>query len=170
ITSNLLSGTQALFAAEAGAERGIAQFVATGTLVNENSGIFQGWRMQGAGEWRFSGGPTPPNGTYYASDEIEIRASPGTVANPWQATFIAGASGEEGEVEIEGHPNIVPYLDDLPVTPSAAFAQERGYQWGSDYPGDREPRLTVRPVICQQWLVRWGATAWDSNPSKEAGG
>ncbi|MFQ5828707.1 MAG: hypothetical protein ACE5JD_06080, partial [Candidatus Methylomirabilia bacterium] len=43
ITSNLLSGTQALFAAEAGAERGIAQFVATGTLVNENSGIFQGW-------------------------------------------------------------------------------------------------------------------------------
>ncbi|MFQ5830042.1 MAG: hypothetical protein ACE5JD_12935, partial [Candidatus Methylomirabilia bacterium] len=34
ITSNLLSGTQALFAAEAGAERGIVQFVATPSLVN----------------------------------------------------------------------------------------------------------------------------------------
>ncbi len=87
--------------------------VATGILVLENTGAFVGWRMHGAGEWQFSGVTTPPNGTFYASKEIKITASPGSATAPWNATFVAGGTREEGKVEIEGHPNIVPALQDL---------------------------------------------------------
>ena len=87
--------------------------VATGTLVSENTGVFVGWRMHGAGEWEFSAGTTSPNGTFYASKEIKITASPGSATAPWSATFVAGGTREEGKVEIDGHPNIVPALQDL---------------------------------------------------------
>jgi hypothetical protein len=87
--------------------------VATGALVPENTGNFAGWEMSGSGEWKFSGGTTPQNGTYYASKEIKISASPGTAETPWKATLLAGTSTTTGEVEIEGHPNIVPYLQDI---------------------------------------------------------
>lgn len=87
--------------------------VATGALVAENTESFVGWKMSGSGEWKFSGGTTPLNGTYYASKEIKISASPGTAATPWKATFLAGTSSTTGEVEIEGHPNIIPYLQDV---------------------------------------------------------
>lgn len=84
-----------------------------GMLFVENTPSFAGWSMQGPGEWSFSGGTTPPNGTFYASREIKITASPGSAGSPWRATFVAGAASGGGEVEIEGHPNIVPYLQDL---------------------------------------------------------
>jgi Tfp pilus assembly protein PilX len=87
--------------------------VATGALVNENTGSFVGWKMDDSGEWKFSGGTTPLNGTYYASKEIKISASPGTAETPWKATLLAGTSTTTGEVEIEGHPIIVPYLQDV---------------------------------------------------------
>lgn len=99
-------------------ERTILNVVAIGsvpacTLTPENSGIFAGWTMHGGGEWRYAGGATPPDGAYYAAREIQIRGSPGTGTTPWKATFIAGAGSEEGEVEIEGHPHIDSFLDDL---------------------------------------------------------
>lgn len=84
-----------------------------GMLFVENTPSFAGWSMQGPGEWSFSGGTTPPNGTFYASHEIKITASPGSAGSPWRATFVAGAASGGGEVEIEGNPNIVPYLQDL---------------------------------------------------------
>lgn len=87
--------------------------VAACTLTPENTGIFQGWKMDGAGEWKFSGSSTPPNGTYYASKEIEITSSPGSASAPWQATLIAGGTSEQGEVEIEGAPNMIPFFNDL---------------------------------------------------------
>lgn len=89
--------------------------VATGQLVKEGDAPFQGWKMHGAGEWQFSGGVTPPNGTFYASKEIKVTASPGTAEAPWQATLVAGNAKEEGKVEIEGNPTIKSYLDDVLV-------------------------------------------------------
>jgi hypothetical protein len=83
------------------------------TLTNENTGIFSGWRMQGAGQWEFSGSGTPPDGTYFASNRIEVRASPGTASTPWRATLISGLAPEEGRVFIEGHPTIVPFFEDV---------------------------------------------------------
>jgi len=83
------------------------------TLTPEDTGIFQGWKMNGAGEWEFSGSSTPPNGTYYASKEIKITSSPGSAATPWQATLIAGGTSEQGEVKIDGAPNMTPFFNDL---------------------------------------------------------
>jgi hypothetical protein len=89
--------------------------VATGTLVNEDSGSFAGWKMSGAGEWELSGNAAPSNGTYYASEEIKVTGNIGTAATPFKATFISGSTEEEGKVEIEGNTYVAPFLQDLLV-------------------------------------------------------
>jgi hypothetical protein len=70
---------------------------------------FLGWapKPRSAGSWSYSGVTTPPNGTFYASGEIRLQASPGTAGSPWEATLVAAS------VDIQGHPTIQPYLRDL---------------------------------------------------------
>lgn len=56
--------------------------------------------------WKFSGnGNELLNGTYYSTGSIAIGGSPGSVASPRQASFVA-----EGWIDISGDPNIVPAL------------------------------------------------------------
>ncbi|MFQ5920162.1 MAG: hypothetical protein ACE5I4_09010 [Thermoplasmata archaeon] len=92
---------------------GMIKIVATDALVTQNTAPFEGWTISGGGTWTFSGGTTPADGTYYASQEITVTSSPGSPGNPWKATFIAGASSATGRVEIKGSPNITPDLQDL---------------------------------------------------------
>ncbi len=70
---------------------------------------FLGWMptARSAGSWSYSGVTTPPNGTFYASGEIRLQASPGTPGSPWKATLVAAS------VDIQGHPTIEPYMRDL---------------------------------------------------------
>ncbi len=83
----------------------------------------------GGNKWTFNGSGTPPDGIYYASQEIEIEAppgGPGTPANPWRATLVAGGTSETGEVHIQGSPTIVPFLQDMLIVAGEVEVEGQG--------------------------------------------
>lgn len=82
--------------------------VATCTLVAENAGQFSGWTMSNSkpGDWHYSGGTAPANGTYYSIQELSIDKPVGvSAANPWKATLLTGDGLNSGELEINGGAN-----------------------------------------------------------------
>lgn len=69
-----------------------------GTVVSAPSG----WSCS-SGNWQVSGN-SAANGVFYSEGQTKISGSPGSTANPLQATIIARDS-----IEISGTPNIKPY-------------------------------------------------------------
>jgi len=91
---------------------GTILIAATGQLVPQNTGIFTGWTGGSAG-WTFTGNGNPPNGTYYASQQIHVQGDVGLNNTPWMVTLLAGTTTEEGQIEIQGNVHMVSALQDL---------------------------------------------------------
>jgi Tfp pilus assembly protein PilX len=99
------------------------QGVAAGTVINCGAGSscpagpFAGWDMVNTGLWLYRQNSNPPDGMYYASQEISIDGN-GSGGPPWKATLLSGAGSNNpnntGEWEINGSNwNIVPYYQNL---------------------------------------------------------